>query len=99
MNRDFVDATRELVEAVIIAQCLPNNGDCIEEMRTVHCAIAVLKIIRASPELASLHKWADRILAEHGDQMPMNEVEDTEAELRQWVENVIRRDDDGSGEV
>jgi hypothetical protein len=64
MNQDLVKAIQQLVDSVFIEHCLPVDGDeaPMNEQQTVECAHAVLRKIRAAPELASLHKWADRLL-------------------------------------
>jgi hypothetical protein len=64
----FLDAVRELVEAVLVEHCLPVCGDeaCVNEEHTLDCALAVLKEIRMAPELSSLHSWTERRLSEHG---------------------------------
>jgi len=64
MNQDFVDGVCKLVEAVLVEHCLPvgTEGHLNEEF-TVECALAVLREIRAAPELSSRHGWVDRLLA------------------------------------
>jgi hypothetical protein len=61
---DFINAVCELVDAVFVEHCLPVDADGhLNEEFTVESALRVLKEIRAAPEFASRHRWADRILA------------------------------------
>ena len=51
-----------LVDAVIFAQCIDVGGYCDAEVAMLACATEILKQVRAAPELAELHGWADRQL-------------------------------------
>jgi hypothetical protein len=64
MNREFVDAVKKLIEAVTFEQHIDVSGEShFAQQVTIECLDAVLKSIRAAPELSSLHEWVDRQLA------------------------------------
>jgi hypothetical protein len=69
MSLKLVDAVHALVEAVLVEHCHDVDVDTAvwNEARTVDCALAVLKEVRAAQGLSSLHGWADTQLAAHAD--------------------------------
>jgi hypothetical protein len=68
MHPEFVDAVCKLVDAVLVEHCLPVGAEGhLNEEFTINCALTVLREIRATQELSSLHKWADSRLLAHTD--------------------------------
>jgi hypothetical protein len=61
MDKDLIEAVKQLVDAVGTEHCIPIEGDeaLMNEQRTVERARAVLRKVRAMPELSSLHSWAE----------------------------------------
>jgi hypothetical protein len=69
MTEPVVNALRNLIEAVLIEHCLPCETEGMyNEGHTISCALDALRKIRAAPEFSSLHSWADKRLAAHGDE-------------------------------
>jgi hypothetical protein len=80
MNPDVLAAVRELVDAVLAEHCFPVSTEGMwNEEHTVDCVLAVLREIRAAPELSSLHPWADKRLSTHADDA--YKLDGTEGEL------------------
>jgi len=67
MSKEFIEAVRALVEAVLTEHCLP--ADAFEaEMNmeySINCALTVLRKISATAEFSSLHAWANKRLEDH----------------------------------
>ena len=61
MNEDLVTAVKRLVEAVGAEHCTINDGSGETTEVTVDCARAVLEKIHTTPELSSLHSWAEKM--------------------------------------
>lgn len=67
-NRKLVEAIRVLVDATLVAQCMPVIAEGrLNEEHCVICALDLLRKIRAGPELSPLHGWAERRLRDHAD--------------------------------
>jgi hypothetical protein len=90
MNRKLINAVRELVEAVVILNCLVDEADeaLLNEHRTVARAFDVLREILAEPELSSLHKWAEKLL-KHADDFDADEQ--WFFDFQQWKDDFLRR--------
>jgi hypothetical protein len=60
MNEDLVTAIKQLVDAVCYEHCTERDGSEGDPMiQTVECASVVVEKIRTTPELSSLHSWAE----------------------------------------
>ena len=93
MTPDFVAAVCALIDAVLIEHCIPPDGNDApyNEAVTVDAAIALVKVIRATPEFSALHAWADkRLLADHTDP---DEILKVLVETHQWVERHLKQGD------
>ena len=89
-NRKLINAVRELVEAVVILNCLPDEGDeaPLNEHRSAARSFDVLREILAEPELSSLHEWAEKLL-KHADGFDPDEQ--WWLDCQQWLHRNVQR--------
>lgn len=86
-DKKLIYAIRNLVDAVVIEHCVCEGGDeaLLAEEYSTKAALALLREIRASQELSSLHKWADKRLLDHGDAYATS-WEDILLQMNAWIE-------------
>jgi hypothetical protein len=64
MNEDLVTAVKRLVDSITFRDSIDISGsDAGSIVIMQECVDDILKRIRATPEMSSLHTWADRQLA------------------------------------
>jgi hypothetical protein len=64
MNEDLVTAIKRLVDSITFRDTIDVSGNDYASIEIIQeCVGDILRSIRATPEMSSLHTWADRQLA------------------------------------